>query len=259
MFLGLAIIFKYFLVKVGRFIPLVIMATHIARLCLPALSEDSEKRRLSCVLCKKLRPSNGKTLHCLHMSCLDCIGEMKDDDGYLKCIECLAASDACLSAENASNKLVNSVSLLYASRMDEDLSSKSTSLALQVYELCDDEAPGEATHSCKQCEGMLLYTKHAKSHPKVRVYSEHTVESLGVISADSFQPSPTYCIFHDRLDVLTYCVTCCHGICSQCLANGHEDHTIQSLQATAKQRCITVQEVVNSSPVVSLSIDSESD
>ena len=234
------------------------MATSIARLRLPALSADSERRRLGCVLCNKLRPSNGKILHCLHISCLDCIGEMKDDDGYLKCIECLAASDACLSTGNVSNKLVNSVPMLYASRAVEDLSSKTPSAVKQFCELCDDDAPGEATHKCEECEGMLLCTKHAKSHTKVRVYSEHTVESLGEISADSFQPSSTHCIFHNRLNVVTYCLTCCHGVCAQCLANGHEDHIVRSLQATAKQRCITVEEMVNSSPVISLSIESES-
>ena len=118
-------------------------------------------------------------------------------------------------------------------------------------EFCDEDDAAAATHECDGCSGALLCLKHARQHPKKKSFAGHIVTELkSEQRADGRRRRVTRfacCLVHKNNDVVTFCKTCSHSICSQCLATGHGGHLIEILSSVAAERLSAVRAAMGSS------------
>ena len=118
-------------------------------------------------------------------------------------------------------------------------------------EFCDEDDAAAATHECDGCSGALLCLKHAGQHPKKKSFAGHIVTELkSEQRADGRRRRVTRfarCLVHKTNDVVTFCKTCSHSICSQCLATGHGGHTFDTLSSVAAERLTAVRAAMGSS------------
>ena len=209
-----------------------------------ASSEESS----CCVKCKRFQPADGKVLACLHLICLGCLNESKDRSGCVLCSQCGQKSSPRVRGSDLSDQLASSQRLLYTSEESLELVSGlsgESSTEMQVCEVCaevHDEEDGyivrAATHKCVECVGSLFCDKHGETHPRGRRFTGHSVRKLeehGLISS-ARKPQSMNCVIHQLNDVITFCQTCHHGVCVQCLAGGHSQHTFETLSAVAKEK-----------------------
>ena len=209
----------------------------------------SSEEHSCCVKCKRFQPADGKVLACLHLICLGCLNESKDRSGCVLCSQCGRKSSPRVRGSDLSNQLASSQRLLYTSEENAGLASNSSPKSItekQVCEVCEelhDEDDGyivrAATHECVDCEpNMIFCDKHGEKHPRGKRYTGHSVRKLGEHSSRSSarKPQSMNCVIHQLNDVITFCQTCQHGVCAQCLASGHDQHTFKTLSAVAMEK-----------------------
>ena len=209
----------------------------------------SSEENSCCVKCKWFQPADGKVLACLHLICLGCLNESKDRSGCVLCSQCGRKSSPRVRGSDLSDQLASSQRLLYTSEESLELVSGlsgESSTEKQVCEVCEelhDEEDGyivkAATHECVYCEpNMIFCDKHGEKHPRGKRYTGHSVRKLGEHSSRSSarKPQSMNCVIHQLNDVITFCQTCQHGVCAQCLASGHDQHTFKTLSAVAMEK-----------------------
>ena len=202
-----------------------------------------------CVKCKRFQPADGKVLACLHLICLGCLNESKDRSGCVLCPQCGQKSSPRVRGSDLSDQLASSQRLLYTSEENAVLASNSSpesSTEKQVCEVCaevHDEDDGyivrAATHECVDCEpNMIFCDKHGEKHPRGKRHTGHSVRKLGEHGSRSSarKPQSMNCIIHQPNDVITFCQTCQHGVCAQCLDSGHSQHTMEQLSTIAMEK-----------------------
>ena len=209
----------------------------------------SSQENSCCVKCKRFQPADGKVLACLHLICLGCLNESKDLSGCVLCSQCGRKSSPRVRGSDLSNQLASSQRLLYTSEESLELVSGlsgESSTEKQVCEVCaevHDEDDGyivrAATHECVDCEPNRIFCdKHGEKHPRVKRYTGHSVRKLGEHGSKSSarKPQSMNCVIHQLNDVITFCQTCQHGVCVQCLASGHDQHSMKTLSAVAMEK-----------------------
>ena len=209
----------------------------------------SSQENSCCVQCKRFQPADGKVLACLHLICLGCLNESKDRSGCVLCSQCGRKSSPRVRGSDLSDQLASSQRLLYTSEENAGLASHSSpksSTEKQVCEVCaevHDEEDGyvvrAATHECVDCEPNRIFCdKHGGKHPRGKRYTGHSVRKLGEHGSrpSARKPQSMNCVIHQLNDVITFCQTCQHGVCAQCLAIGHDQHSIKSLSAVAMEK-----------------------
>ena len=208
----------------------------------------SSEENSCCVKCKRFQPADGKVLACLHLICLGCLNESKDRSGCVLCSQCGRKSSPRVRGSDLSNQLASSQRLLYTSEENVELVSGlsgESSTEMQVCDFCaelHDENDGyvvrAATHECVECVGSLFCDKHGDKHPRGRRFTGHSVRKLEEHGSKSSarKPQSMNCVIHQLNDVITFCRTCQHGVCVQCLVSGHSQHTFETLSAVAKEK-----------------------
>ena len=208
----------------------------------------SSEENSCCVKCKRFQPADGKVLACLHLICLGCLNESKDRSGCVLCSQCGRKSSPRVRGSDLSNQLASSQRLLYTSEENAGQASNSSpesSTEKQVCEVCTDvhnEYDGyvvrAATHECIECAGSLFCDKHGDRHPRGKRFTGHNVRKLEErgLRSSARKPQSMNCVIHQLNDVITFCQTCQHGVCVQCLAGGHSQHTFETLSAVAKEK-----------------------
>ena len=209
----------------------------------------SSEENSCCVKCKRFQPGDGKVLACLHLICLGCLNESKDRSGCVLCSQCGQKSSPRVRGSDLSDQLASSQRLLYTSDENAVLASNSSpesSSEKQVCEVCaevHDEEDGyvvrAATHECVDCEPNRIFCdKHGEKHPRGKRYTGHSVRKLGEHGSRSSarKPQSINCVIHQLNDVITFCQTCQHGVCAQCLASGHSQHPIETLSTVAMEK-----------------------
>ena len=209
----------------------------------------SSEENSCCVKCKRFQPADGKVLACLHLICLGCLNESKDRSGCVLCSQCGRKSSPRVRGSDLSDQLASSQRLLYTSEENAVLASNSSpesSTEKQACEVCEelhDEEDGyvvkAATHECVDCEPNRIFCdKHGEKHPRGKRYTGHGVRKLRQHGSRSSarKPQSMNCVIHQLNDVITFCQTCQHGVCAQCLASGHSQHTFETLSAVAMEK-----------------------
>ena len=209
----------------------------------------SSEENSCCVKCKRFQPADGKVLACLHLICLGCLNESKDRSGCVLCSQCGQKSSPRVRGSDLRDQLASSQRLLYTSEENAGLASNSSpksSTEKQVCEVCaevHDEEDGyvvrAATHECVDCEPNRIFCdKHGEKHPRGKRYTGHSVRKLEEHGSRSSarKPQSMNCVIHQLNDVITFCQTCQHSVCAQCLAGGHSQHTFETLSAVAKEK-----------------------
>ena len=205
---------------------------------------STSQHRLSCAKCDILQPENGKVLGCFHIICPGCATDSLDPES--NCIKCSFCGDV-------TEPLVNGIPLFEQLPSCEPSLYNSADTTAQLIaaatggrqerrmcDLCDEGSEGEATHSCERCNGTFLCAKHAESHSRMRPFTGHVVELLsggqGHDKISTLGAKSPRCFFHKNSDVVTFCATCSHAICAECMSSsGHDSHTIQCLLSVAKK------------------------
>ena len=214
---------------------------------LPTIAYSEENS--CCVKCKRFQPADGKVLACLHLICLGCLNESKDRSGCVLCSQCGQKSSPRVRGSDLSDQLASSQRLLYTSEENAVLASNSSpesSTEKQVCEVCAEVHDEEdryvvraATHECVDCEPNRIFCdKHGEKHPRGKRFTGHSVRKLGEHGSRSSarKPQSMNCVIHQLNDVITFCQTCQHGVCAQCLASGHDQHTFKTLSAVAMEK-----------------------
>ena len=209
----------------------------------------SSEENSCCVKCKRFQPADGKVLACLHLICLGCLNESKDRSGCVLCSQCGRKSSPRVRGSDLSDQLASSQRLLYTTEENAGLASNSSpesSTEKQVCEVCEelhDEEDGyvvrAATHECVDCEPNRIFCdKHGEKHPRGKRYTGHSVRKLGKNGSRSSarKPQSINCVIHQLNDVITFCQTCQHGVCVQCLASGHSQHPMETLSTVAMEK-----------------------
>ena len=202
-----------------------------------------------CVKCKRFQPADGKFLACLHLICLGCLNESKDRSGCVLCSQCGQKSSPRVRGSDLSNQLASSQRLLYKSEENAGLASNSSPESSTEKQVCDicaevhDEEDGyvvrAATHECVDCEPNRVFCdKHGEKHPRGKRFTGHSVRKLGEHGSGSSarKPQSINCVIHQLNDVITFCQTCQHGVCAQCLASGHSQHPMETLSTVAMEK-----------------------
>ena len=158
------------------------------------------------------------------------------------------AQDPQRSGSDLSDQLASSQRLLYTSEETLELVSglsRESSTERQVCDFCEElhnEDDGyvvrAATHKCVECVDALFCDKHGETHPRGRRFTGHRVRKLEEHGSKSspIKPQSMNCVIHQLNDVITFCQTCQHGVCVQCLASGHSQHTFETLSAVAMEK-----------------------
>ena len=219
-------------------------------------SSSTAHRRTSCVKCNLFQPRDGKLLHCMHIICASCgVDEVERETNSIKCLFCRKITKATVSGVEVLEQLKNCNTLLYNSSEEEQYSSAAASHPgkpnQRLCELCEDDDAAIASHECQGCSGALLCRKHAERHPRIRPYASHVVMELGDDQcADGghrrFENQSARCLFHRQQKVVTFCKTCSHAVCGECLSAAHQGHTMLTLSSVAEEQRAAVRKAMES-------------
>ena len=212
-------------------------------------------RGTSCIKCNVFQPHDGKLLSCMHLICAGCCrDEIAQDSNTIKCVSCSAITKAVVSGVGVVDQLMSSEPHLYKASDVAPASDAARSPAEEPKlscELCDEDDASAVTHKCENCDGAPLCQKHAERHSRTRMFIGHVVTKLNSEQRSDGQrrlvTRSTRCLVHKHNDVVTFCKTCSHSICSQCVAVGHHGHTVVSLSSVAAERLSAVRAAVESS------------
>ena len=209
------------------------------------------RRGTTCVKCNTFQPKDGKLLGCAHLICAGCgREEIAQDTNTIKCLSCAAITKAVVSGVGVVDQLMSCEPYLYQAPLD-DAARRVRETSTLCCEFCDEDDAASATHECQACGGALLCRKDAERHSRKRIYAGHVVKELKTEQrADGRHrhvTSSARCLVHKHNDVVTFCKTCSHSICSQCLAAGHQGHTMVTLSSVAAEQLSAVRAAMDSS------------
>ena len=212
---------------------------------------SQSQRRLSCVKCQVFQPVAGKLLSCLHVICASCAAdESNAESNSIKCGDCGKLTKALLDGVPICSQLANCRPHLY--RVAENCAKSTASAGIHgesnLYcEWCDDDAMAEATHECERCGSALFCRKHAERHKRARACAGHLVRELSRAGDAGGKPHVVCCLLHNNCVPVTFCQTCTRAVCTECLAGGHEGHTIIPLKSQAAREQELLREAMQSS------------
>ena len=215
------------------------------------------RRGTTCVKCNTFQPKDGKLLGCAHLICAGCgREEIAQDTNTIKCLSCAAITKAVVSGVGVVDQLMSCEPYLYQAPLD-DAARRVRERSTLCCEFCDEDDAASATHECEACGGALLCRKDAERHSRKRIYAGHVVKEFFEVKelkreqrADGRHRHATRsarCLVHKHNDVVTFCKTCSHSICSQCLAAGHQGHTMVTLSSVAAEQLSAVRAAMGSS------------
>ena len=217
------------------------------------MATNSQSRRgTSCIKCNVFQPHAGKLLSCMHLICAGCCREeIAQDSNTIKCVSCSAITKAVVSGVGIVDQLMSSEPHLYKASDVVPASDAAGSLAEEPKlscELCDEDDSSAVTHKCENCDTALLCQKHAEKHSRKKMFIGHVVTKLNSEQRSDGRrrlvTSSTRCLVHKHNDVVTFCKTCSHSICTQCLATGHHGHTVATLSSVAAERLSAVRAAI---------------
>ena len=222
---------------------------------LSIMATNSQSRRgTSCIKCNVFQPHGGKLLSCMHLTCAGCCrDEIAQDSNTIKCLSCSAITKAVVSGVGIVDQLMSSEPHLYKASDVAPASDAAGSLAEEPKlscELCVEDDASAVTHKCENCDAALLCQKHAEKHSRTKMFIGHVVTKLNSEQRSDGQRSlvtrSTRCLVHKHNDVVRFCKTCSHSICSHCLATGHHGHTVATLSSVAAERLSAVRAAIGS-------------
>ena len=219
------------------------------------MATNANWRRLACVKCDRLQPENGKLLKCFHVTCPACAADCVDgDSNCITCSFCGAVTEPLVTGVPLVQQLTSCEPSLYTTA-DTAVQLAATASGIvgqerRLCHLCDDGDEEEATHWCERCNDALLCAKHVERHSRKRVYADHVIQPLSVDRLRSGKLSTlrgesACCFFHVKRDVIMFCITCFHGVCSECVSSGgYNGHTVESLQSVADEERAAVKSLI---------------
>ena len=191
----------------------------------------SPGQQLRCVICNDLKPSTAKLLRCMHIVCVACLKGNLAEGGCYKCCLCGSITSPAVKGVDLVKQLRGCCPLLYSAPVNTDAATGVS----QECDFCNE--PNNATHQCLDCAGALMCYQHSLKHPQKKFFHGHVVEKLPQETLGVARPvSSNRCLLHSKYEIALFCVTCCHGVCEQCVARGHKEHDLQDLASlVAKQ------------------------
>ena len=220
---------------------------------LSIMATNSQSRRgTSCIMCNVFQPNGGKLLSCMHLICAGCCGDdIAQGSNTIKCVSCSAITKAVVSGVGVVDQLMSSEPYLYKA---SDAAPNSDSAGNQAEEpklcceFCEEDDASAVTYECEDCDAALLCQKHAEKHLRMRMFIGHVVTKLNSEQRSDGRrrlvTRSTRCLVHKHNDVVTFCRTCSHSICSKCLATGHHGHTMVTLSSVAAERLSAVRAAI---------------
>ena len=215
-------------------------------------TNNQSRRGTSCIKCNVFQPHGGKLLSCMHLICAGCCRD-EIASNTIKCVFCSAITKAVVSGVGIVDQLMSSEPHLYKASDVAAASDAAGSLAEEPKlscELCVEDVASAVTHKCENCDAALLCQKHAEKHARTKMFIGHVVTKLNSEQRSDGQRSlvtrSTRCLVHKHNDVVRFCKTCSHSICSHCLATGHHGHTVATLSSVAAERLSAVRAAIGS-------------
>ena len=223
---------------------------------LSIMATNSQSRRgTSCIKCNVFQPHGGKLLSCMHLICAGCCrDEIAQDSNTIKCMSCSAITKAVVSGVGIADQLMSSEPYLYKASdaaLASDPAGNQADEPKLCCEFCDEDDTSAVTHECGDCDAAPLCQKHAEKHLRMRMFIGHVVTKLNSEQRSDGRrrlvTRSTRCLVHKHNYVVTFCKTCSHSICSQCLAVGHHGHTVATLSSVAAERLSAVRAAIGPS------------
>ena len=220
---------------------------------LSIMASNSQSRRgTSCIKCNVFQPHGGKLLSCMHLICAGCCrDEIAQGSNTIKCVSCSAITKAVVSGVGIADQLMSSEPYLYKASdaaLASDPAGNQADEPKLCCEFCDEDYASAVTHECEDCDAAPLCQKHAEKHLRMRMFIGHVVTKLNSEQRSDgrrrLETRSTRCLVHKHNDVVTFCKTCSHSICSQCLATGHHGHTVVTLSSVAAERLTAVRAAI---------------
>ena len=223
---------------------------------LSIMATNSQSRRgTSCIKCNVFQPHGGKLLSCMHMICAGCCrDEIAQGSNTIKCVSCSAITKAVVSGVGIVDQLMSGEPHLYQASDTAPASDPAGNQEEEpklCCEFCEEDDASAVTHECEDCDAAPLCQKHAEKHLRMRMFIGHVVTKLNSEQRSDGRRRlvirSTRCLVHKHNDVVTFCTTCSHSICTQCLAAGHRGHSIDTLSSVAAERLSAVRAAIGSS------------
>ena len=223
---------------------------------LSIMATNSQSRRgTSCIKCNVFQPHGGKLLSCMHLICGGCCrDEIAQGSNTIKCVSCSAITKAVVSGVGIADQLMSSEPYLYKASDAAPASNPAENQAeepMLCCEFCEEDDTSAVTHECEDCDAAPLCQKHAEKHSRMRKFIGHVVTKLNSEQRSDGRrrhvTRSTRCLVHKHNDVVTFCRTCSHSICTQCLATGHGGHTFDTLSSVAAERLSAVRAAIGPS------------
>lgn len=101
-----------------------------------------------------------------------------------------------------------------------------SSTSAQHYVGCDNCEENPATFLCKACEGRLCEPCKI-NHEKKKITRNH--EILPLTSKNEEMLDILLCPYHAKKKLVCYCTRCSEAVCTDCIDNSHNGHSVKSL------------------------------
>ena len=221
-------------------------------------SISAQRRGLACVKCSAFQPTDGKLLHCMHVICAGCGNDAIAEENSIKCCSCGDISKPVVSGVSILEQLKSCEAFLYTSSASDKSglpvipADPRDTRPKRLCELCPEDDDAAATHACEGCGGALLCQSHADQHPKTKMFTGHVVtvrssERRDIPVRRGLENYSSRCFVHKQHNVVTFCKTCSHAVCTECLAAGHRGHSIDTLSSVAAEQLSAVRAAMESS------------
>lgn len=106
------------------------------------------------------------------------------------------------------------------------------STSAQHYVGCDNCEENPATFLCKACEGRLCEPCKI-NHEKKKITRNH--EILPLTSKNEEMLDIILCPYHAKKKLVCYCTRCSEAVCTDCIDNSHNGHSVKSLSNVYKE------------------------
>ena len=213
-------------------------------------TNSASRRSESCIKCDAFQPRDGKLLNCMHLFCVDCCREeIEQETNSIKCLCCAAITKPVWQGVGIVDQLRSSEYLYKASDSVaplDDAAGSQAEKSAPCCDFCDERNPAAATHECERCGGAPLCDMHAGQHPGKESFAGHIVTELKSEQHANRASSSTRCLVHKHNNVISFCKTCSHSICSECLPGHSPGHTFDYLSSVAAERLTAVRAAMRS-------------
>lgn len=107
------------------------------------------------------------------------------------------------------------------------------STSAQHYVGCDNCEENPATFLCKECVGRLCEPCKI-NHEKKKITRNH--EILLLTSKNEEMLDILLCPYHAKKKLVCYCTCCSEAVCTDCIDNSHNGHSVKSLSNVYKEK-----------------------